>query len=387
MRRYIIKPESNEDDDDAVFLFFCLRFLDMVASALYSPSMIDWTRNRRYAKNIFETIGRTPLVRFNRIPQSVGVRAVILGKLEWFSPSGSLKDRIYFEMFERAEERGELKPGMTVLECSTGNAGIGCSFVAAVKGYKCLIVMPEGMSEERKKLDLAYGAELVYTPGGESDVDLALRKLEEIRTRDPGAYWVPAQFENPDNIAAHYGTTGPEIWEQTGGEVGAFIATQGTGGTITGVGRYLREKNPAVKLYAVEPAECPILAEGRWGAHRIEGIGDGFIPRDLDVILLDGVITTTSEEAMAMAKRMSREEGLFCGISSGSNLAACLKFAKKHPDVGMIVTMVNDSGQRYFSTELCGAPKPVAIPDRKHELDAYTKEQLRRYQSRWEVIR
>jgi cysteine synthase A len=348
--------------------------------------MITWTKNQRYAKNIFETIGHTPLVQFNRIPKSEGVEAIILGKLEWFSPSGSLKDRIYFEMFEHAEMRGELKPGMTVLECSTGNAGIGCSFVAAVKGYPCIIVMPEGMSEERKKLDLAYGAELVHTPGGESDVDLALKKLAAIRAQEPDKYWVPAQFDNPDNIAAHYKTTGPEIWEQTEGNVGAFIVTQGTGGTITGVGRYLREKNPKVKLYAVEPAECPILAHGKWGAHKIEGIGDGFIPRDLDVSLLDGVITTTSDEAIVMAKRMSREEGIFCGISSGSNLVACLKFARKHPEVAMIVTMANDTGQRYFSTELCGNPKHVEIPEREHELDAYTKAQLQKYQSRWEVI-
>ena len=348
--------------------------------------MINWNQNQRYAKNIFEAIGRTPLVQFNRIPPSASVHATILGKLEWFSPSGSLKDRIYFEMFTRAEERGELKPGMTVLECSTGNAGIGCSFVAAVKGYPCIIVMPEGMSEERKKLDIAYGAQLIHTPGGESDVDLALQKLAEIRAQHPQKYWVPSQFDNPDNIAAHYKTTGPEIWEQTEGKVEAFIVTQGTGGTLTGVGRYLREKNPKVKLYAVEPAECPILAHGKWGEHKIEGIGDGFIPKDLDVSLLDGVITTTSDEAIALAKRMSREEGVFCGISSGSNLVACLKFAKKHPEVKMIATMINDTGQRYFSTELCGNPKHVEIPERDHPLDKYTEEQLKKYQSRWEVI-
>jgi cysteine synthase A len=348
--------------------------------------MIDWAKNQRYANNIFETIGRTPLVRMNRIPAGDGILTTILGKLEWFSPSGSLKDRIYFEMFERAEERGELKQGMTVLECSTGNAGIGCSFVAAVKGYKCIIVMPEGMSEERKKLDIAYGSEMVYTPGGESDVDLALRKLEEIRSKDPKKYWVPAQFDNPDNIAAHYKTTGPEIWEQTGGKVEAFIVTQGTGGTLTGVGRYLRERNPKVKLYAVEPAECPIMAHGKWGEHKIEGIGDGFIPNDLDVSLLDGVITTTSDEAIAMAKRMSHEEGIFCGISSGSNLVACLKFAKKHPEIKTIVTMINDTGQRYFSTELCGQPKHVEIPERDHPLDARTSEMLKRFQKRWEII-
>jgi len=348
--------------------------------------MIKWNKNRRYGKNMFAAIGRTPMVQLNRIPQSEGVSALILCKIEWFSPSGSLKDRIYWEMFTHAEERKQLKRGMTVLECSTGNAGIGCSFVAAVKGYPCIIVMPEGMSEERKKLDIAYGAELIHTPGGESDVDLALQKLAEIRAENPDKYWVPSQFDNPDNIMAHKRTTGPEIWQQTERKIEAFIATQGTGGTLTGVGRFLRGRNPQIKLYAVEPAECPILSHGKWGEHKIEGIGDGFIPKDLDVSLLNGVITTTSDEAIAMAKRMSREEGIFCGISSGSNLVACLKFAKKHPEVNMIVTMVNDTGQRYFSTELCGNLKHVEIPERDHELDAYTKEQLQRYQSRWEII-
>jgi len=348
--------------------------------------MIKWNKNRRYAKNMFAAIGRTPLVQLNRIPQSEGVNALILCKIEWFSPSGSLKDRIYWEMFTHAEERKKLKRGMTVLECSTGNAGIGCSFVAAVKGYPCIIVMPEGMSEERKKLDIAYGAELIHTPGGESDVDLALQKLAEIRAQNPDKYWVPSQFDNPDNIMAHKRTTGPEIWQQTERKVEAFIATQGTGGTLSGVGRFLRGRNPKIKLYAVEPAECPILAHGKWGEHKIEGIGDGFIPKDLDVSLLNGVITTTSDEAIAMAKRMSREEGIFCGISSGSNLVACLKFAKKHPEVNMIVTMINDTGQRYFSTELCGNPKHVEIPERDHELDDYTKEQLRKYQARWEIL-
>jgi len=200
---------------------------------------INWNANRHYANSIFDTIGRTPLVRLNRV---VGSGAEILVKVEYFSPSGSLKDRIYYNMFTRAEERGELRPGMTILECSTGNAGIACSFVAAVKGYKCIIVMPEGMSEERKNMDVAYGTEMVYTPGGESDVDLALEKLAEIRSKDPGKYWVPSQFDNPDNIEAHYQTTGPEIWEQTSGKLDAYVATQGTGGQLTGIGRYVREQ-------------------------------------------------------------------------------------------------------------------------------------------------
>lgn len=346
----------------------------------------DWSRNQKIANNIFETIGQTPLLKLNRIPQQENINTTILVKLEWFSPSGSLKDRIYYHMFEKAEERGELKPGMTVLECSTGNAGIGCSFVSAVKGYPCIIIMPSGMSEERKKLDRAYGAEVIETPGGESDVDLALAKLEEVRSQDPQKYWVPAQFDNPNNIDAHYLTTGPEIWQQTSGEFDAFIATQGTGGTISGVGKYFRERNPAVQLFAVEPAECPLLSKREWGPHGIEGIGDGFIPKNLNVGILNGIITTTTEEAMEMARRLSRSEGVFCGISSGSNIAAAMKLAKKHPEMETIVTMINDTGQRYFSTELCGEVKEVEIPEREHPMDDYTITELDKYQHTWELI-
>ncbi|MEE9170419.1 MAG: PLP-dependent cysteine synthase family protein [bacterium] len=347
---------------------------------------LNWNRNGSICKSIFESIGMTPLVRLNRVPREDGVDATILGKLEWFSPSGSLKDRIYYHMFEQAERRGELRPGMTVLECSTGNAGIGCSFIAAVKGYKCIVVMPEGMSEERKKLDRAYGAELIETPGGESDVDLALAKLEKIRSQSPDEFWIPAQFDNPDNVNAHYQTTGPEIWEQTNGNFDAFIATQGTGGTITGVGRYFRERNPEIKLYAVEPAECPLLSQRQWGPHGIEGIGDGFIPDNLDVSLLTGIITTTTDEAVAMAQRLARLEGIFCGISSGSNVVASIKFARMHPECKTIVTMINDTGQRYFTTALCGEEKHVEVPEREHPMDERTQKELDKYQNAWEII-
>jgi cysteine synthase A len=347
---------------------------------------IQWDANRRVASSIFEAIGRTPLVRLNRIPKAVKVNAEILVKIEWFSPSGSLKDRIYYNMITKAEQRGDLKPGMTILECSTGNAGIACSFIAAVKGYPCIIVMPEGMSEERKKMDVAYGTQMVYTPGGESDVDLALQKLEEIRRQDPQKYWVPSQFDNPDNNEAHYLTTGPEIWEQTEGRLDAYTATQGTGGAISGLGRYLKEQNPAIRLFAVEPAECPLLSKRQWGPHHIEGIGDGFVPRDLDLSLLDGIITTTSQEAIEMAQRLAREEGVFCGISSGSNVVAALKLARRYPDMKRIATMINDTGQRYFSTALCGETKHVEIPEREHPMDPYTKEQLDKYQPNWAII-
>jgi cysteine synthase len=346
--------------------------------------MIKWDRNHKYAKSILDTIGNTPLVRLNRVTSDV--KPEILVKLEYFSPSGSLKDRIYLNMIEKAERRGELKEGMTILECSTGNAGIACSFVAAVKGYPCIIVMPEGMSEERKKTDVAYGTEMVYTPGGESDVDLALEKLQEIRRRNPKKYWVPSQFDNPDNIEAHYKTTGPEIWDQTAGRIDAYVGTQGTGGQLTGIGKFLRKRNPKLKLYAGEPSECPLLAHREWGEHKIEGIGDGFVPRDLDLSLLDGIVTIKSDDAIEMARRLAKEEGIFCGISSGANVVAALKVAKRHPEMKRIVTMICDTGQRYFSTELCGEPKHVESPERDHPMDEYTRKQLDKYQSRWEII-
>jgi cysteine synthase A len=334
--------------------------------------------------SIAQAVGRTPLVRLGRVTADI-VPTVYL-KLEWYGPSGSLKDRIYLHMFERAEARGELRPGMRVLECSTGNAGIACAFVAAVKGYACTIVMPEGMSDERKKIMRAYGADLVFTPGGESDVDLALRRLEDIRAGDPAGYWVPGQFSNADNVEAHYRTTGPEIWEQCGGIIGAFVAAQGSGGTLSGVGRYLREQDDRIRLYAVEPDECALLARRTWGPHGIEGIGDGFIPDNLDVSLLSGVITITTEEAIATARRLAAEEGIFCGISTGSNVAAALKLARRHPGLAPIVTMANDTGQRYFTTALCGEAKRVDVPEREHPMDARTRRELDRYQATWEVL-
>jgi cysteine synthase A len=345
---------------------------------------ILWDAYRSALGSIAQAVGRTPLVRLGRVAADV-VPAVYL-KLEWYGPTGSLKDRIYLHMFERAEARGELRPGMRVLECSTGNAGIACAFVAAVKGYRCTIVMPEGMSDERKKLMRAYGADLAFTPGGESDVDLALGRLEEIRRGDPTGYWVPGQFSNTDNVEAHYRATGPEIWEQCGGLIDAFVAAQGSGGTLTGVGRYLRERDDRVRLYAVEPAECALLSRGAWGPHGIEGIGDGFIPENLDVALLTGVITTTTGEAVQTARRLASQEGIFCGISTGCNVAAAVKLARRHPDLGAVVTMANDTGQRYFTTALCGEDKHVEVPQREHPMDERTRRELDRYQAKWEIL-
>jgi cysteine synthase A len=342
-----------------------------------------WEAYRTALPSIAQAVGRTPLVRLNRITSS---GPPIYVKVEWYGPSGSLKDRIYLHMFEQAEARGELRPGIRVLECSTGNAGIACAFVAAVKGYPCTVVMPEGMSEERKKIMRAYGAELVFTPGGESDVDLSLERLAQIRARDPDGYWVPGQFGNADNVDAHFRTTGPEIWEQTGGIVGAFVAAQGSGGTLSGVGRALRARDARVTLYAVEPEECALLARRAWGPHGIEGIGDGFIPDNLDVSLLTGIITTSTGESVDMARRLAREEGLFCGISTGCNVAAAVKLARRHPGLSSIVTMVNDTGQRYFTTPLCGEAKHVAVPERDHPMDERTRRELDRYQSSWEIL-
>ena len=344
----------------------------------------EWDRYRRALPSITDAIGRTPMVRLNRI--AAGLSPEIYVKVEWYGPSGSLKDRIYLHMFEQAERRGELQPGMQVLECSTGNAGTACAFVAAVKGYACTVVMPEGMSEERKKLMRAYGAELVFTPGGESDVDLSLARLQEIRASDPSRYWVPGQFDNPDNVEAHYLTSGPEIWEQCGGKLGAWVGSQGSGGGLSGIGRYLRERDPGVKIYAVEPDECALLARREWGAHGIEGIGDGFVPQNLDVSLLAGVITTTTEESIQMARRLAREEGIFCGISSGCNVAAAVKLARRHPELGSIATSIPDTGQRYFSTALCGEDKQVDVPEREHPLDERSVREIATYGGNWEII-
>ena len=320
----------------------------------------DWPRYATALPSIAAAVGRTPLVRLNRI--TADVRPAIYVKVEWYGATGSLKDRIYLHMYERAEARGDLRRGMSVLECSTGNAGIACAWVAAVKGYACTIVMPEGMSDERKKIMRAYGASLVFTAGGESDVDLALARLEEIRAAEPDRYWVPGQFDNADNIEAHTLTTGPEVWEQMGGRIGAFVDAQGSGGTLTGVGRYLRSRDDKVRVYAVEPAEC------------------------LDVSLLTGVITTTTDESIDAARRLASQEGIFCGISSGCNVAAALKLGRRHPDLGSIVTVINDTGQRYFTTPLCGEEKKVDIPEREHPMDDYTRRELDRYQAGWEVL-
>ena len=346
-------------------------------------SAVDWARRGEMAQGILQTVGFTPLVLLQRILDESGVE--VLAKLEYFGPSGSVKDRVVPFMVVEAEARGELRPGMAIIEATTGNTGIATAMTGAAKGYRVVIVMPEGMSDERKKTIQAYGAELVLTPGGESDVDLVIEKVRALKAESPGVYWEVSQFSNPDNIEAHYRTTGPEIWAQTGGELDAFVDAQGTGGTLSGVARFLRERKPDMQIFAIEPEECPILAGGGWGPHRIEGIGDGFIPDNLHLDLLDGVIEVSSDEAIEMARRLAREEGIFCGISSGCNVAGVLKLAKARPELRRIVTVISDNGLRYLSTELTGEAGAMEVPEREHPSNETDREKLRAHQL--EVIR
>jgi cysteine synthase A len=313
---------------------------------------MDWERRRRPVESILDTAGLTPLVRLRRV---VGdIPAAVFAKIEYFGPSGSVKDRILPFIVEEAERRGELRPGMILIEGTTGNTGIAAAMVGAAKGYRVIIVMPAGMSRERQKVIQAYGAELVLTPGSESDVDLVLDKVQQLKAQWGDEIWEVGQFSNPDNVRTHQRSTGPEIWEQTDGRVDAFVASQGTGGTLTGVSAYLKERRREVLSFAVEPAECAILSGRGWGSHKIEGIGDGFIPDVLDLRWVDGVVTVSSDEAIAMAQRLAREEGIFCGISSGCNVVASVKVARAYPALRTIVTMINDNGLRYLSTELGG---------------------------------
>jgi cysteine synthase A len=343
----------------------------------------DWDTYRAPLPSILFAVGRTPLVQVQRVaPEGLELFA----KVEWYGATGSVKDRIYRHMLEEAERRDELRPGMTVIECTTGNAGIACSAVAAIKGYDCVIVMPRGMSRERKRMIEAYGAELVLTPGSGTDVDLALEKMREIVAGDPERYFFPGEFENPDNPAAQ-AASGEEVWEQMGGAVDAVVAAQGTGGWITGVARVLKRQRAAIRAYAVEPAECPLISERRWGTHGVPGIGDGIIPKNLDLAVMDGVVTVPSDDAVQMARRLAREEGLLCGPSSGINVVAALKVAAEHPEMRRIVTVIPDTGQRYLSGELFGdRDDEEDEPDRAHALDADSLARIEANRSRLEFI-
>lgn len=332
--------------------------------------------------SLLDAVGRTPLVRLSRVPPR-GLE--LLAKIEWYGPTGSTKDRIYRHMIERAEARGELRPGMTIIECTTGNAGIACSAVAAIRGYDCVIVMPEGMSLERKRMIEAYGAELVLTPGAGTDIDLALARMREIVATDPDRYYVPGEFENPDNPRAQE-VSGEEIWEQAGGRIDAVVAAQGTGGWVTGVARALKSHDRSIRAYAVEPSESPLISEQRWGTHGVPGIGDGIVPRNLDLSLMDGLVTASTEEALAMARRLAREEGILGGPSSGMNVSAALKVSARHPELRTIVTVVADTGQRYLSGELFGERPDVEEPERDHGLDRDSVARIAANRDRLELI-
>ncbi len=299
--------------------------------------------------SITDTIGNTPLVKINRLAEKS--KAQILAKLEFFNPASCVKERIALRMINDAEEIGLLKPGGLIVEPTSGNTGIGLATVAAARGYQLIITMPESMSIERRKVLAHLGAKIVLTPAVEG-MRGAINKAEEIAHDTPGSF-LPQQFSNPSNPAAHYNGTGPEIWNDTDGKVDIFVAGVGTGGTVTGVGKYLVEKNPDVKIVAVEPAKSPVITGGQPGPHTIQGIGAGFIPENLDVSVIDETIRVSDEDAIKNARRLAKYEGIFCGISCGAAMTAALELAERPENAGKnIVVLLPDTGERYISTAL-----------------------------------
>jgi cysteine synthase A len=302
-------------------------------------------------KGTLGLIGNTPLVEVTNIEKELGLEATVVVKLEYFNPAGSVKDRIAKAMIEDAEEKGLLKKGSVIIEPTSGNTGIGLASIAAAKGYRIILTMPETMSVERRNILKAYGAELVLTDGSKG-MKGAIAKAEELAKEIPDSF-IPGQFVNPANPAIHKATTGPEIWRDTDGNVDIFIAGVGTGGTVTGTGEYLKEQNPAVKVVAVEPASSPVLSEGHAGPHKIQGIGAGFVPDVLNTAVYDEVFPVENENAFATAKLLARKEGISVGISSGAALYAAVELAKKPENKGKtIVALLPDSGDRYYSTAL-----------------------------------
>lgn len=303
-------------------------------------------------KNSFlDLVGNTPLVRVNNLIKKDELKADVLAKLEYFNPAGSVKDRIAKEMIQDALEKGLINENTTLIEPTSGNTGIGLSAVATALNLKIIITMPETMSVERRNLMKAYGAELVLTPGSEG-MKGAIAKAKELASQIENSF-IPGQFENSANPTAHYKTTGPEIYEQTEGKIDIFVAGVGTGGTISGIGKYLKEKNPEVKVVAVEPASSPVLSTGKGGAHKIQGIGAGFVPETLDTKIYDEIITVENEDAFATGKEMAKTEGILVGISSGAALYAAKELAKREENAGKtIVVLLPDGGDRYLSTPL-----------------------------------
>lgn len=298
-----------------------------------------------------QLIGKTPLLELNRIMQAYGLKATLLAKLEYFNPAGSVKDRIAKAMIDDAEASGKLKPGSVIIEPTSGNTGIGLAAVAAARGYRCIIVMPETMSVERRQLMKAYGAELVLTEGTKG-MKGAIARAKELAEETPNSF-IPGQFDNAANPKAHRETTGPEIYEDTDGQVDIFVAGVGTGGTVTGVGEYLKSRKPGVKVVAVEPASSAVLSTGVAGAHKIQGIGAGFVPQVLNTDVYDEIITVSNEDAFAAGKQIGRQEGVLVGISSGAALWAAIQLAKRPENEGKtIVVLLPDTGDRYLSTPL-----------------------------------
>ena len=298
-----------------------------------------------------QLIGHTPLLELTNVEKKLGLKARLLAKLEYFNPAGSVKDRVGLAMIDDAEEKGILKPGATIIEPTSGNTGIGLALVAAARGYRAIIVMPDSMSMERRMLMGAYGAELVLTPGKDGMTG-AIAKAQELAASIPGSF-IPDQFNNPANAAAHYHTTGPEIWQDTDGAVDVFVAGIGTGGTITGTGRYLKEQNSAVQVIAVEPADSPLLSGGKAGPHGLQGIGANFVPGVLDTGIYDEITCVTTDEAYEAARMLGKTEGILVGISAGAALHAALKAAQKEENAGKtIVVLLPDTGDRYLSTPM-----------------------------------
>lgn len=307
--------------------------------------------SKKVAENVLQLVGRTPLVALNKYSAWRGVETPIVAKVEYFNPGGSVKDRIALAMIEAAEASGELQPGGTIIEPTSGNTGVGLALVAAVKGYRLILTMPETMSVERRNLVKAYGAEVKLTEG-KAGMKGAIRAAEELKATIPGSI-ILGQFTNPANPERHYATTGPEIWRGTDGEVDIFVAGVGTGGTVSGVAKYLKEQNPAVKIVAVEPKESPVLSGGASGPHKIQGIGAGFVPETYDAKLIDEVVQVANDEAILAARQLAKTEGLLVGISSGAAAFAAASVALRPENKGKrVVTLLPDTGERYLSTVL-----------------------------------